>query len=97
MIMIPKKPQPPETPEPPQVMPGITEEAIRLTGLDDCIVGTDARGYLIYDYGKLLHRFVKVDGMKEEEAIEWIDYNIIGISPQNFVIMFDDFDLEMFD
>lgn len=78
-------------------IPLTPDEAMRLIGLDDCIVGTDVRGYLIYDYGKLLHHFVTIDGMGEEEAIEWIDYNIIGLCPQNFVIMFDEFDLEMFE
>lgn len=78
-------------------IPPSPDEAIRLTGLDNCIVGTDVRGYLIYDYGKLLHHFVTKEGMQEDEAIEWIDYNIIGLCPQNFVIMFDDFDLEMFE
>jgi hypothetical protein len=73
----------------------LNEEAIRLTGLDDCIVGTDIRGYLIYDYSKLLNHFVKEQGMAEDEAIEWVDYNIFGLQPQNFIILFDDFDVEI--
>ena len=72
----------------------INEEPIRLDGLDNCIIGTDVRGYLIYDYGKLLNHFVK-EGMAEDEAMEWVDYNIMGIQPQNFIILFDDFDLEI--
>ena len=72
----------------------INEEPIRLDGLDECIIGTDVRGYLIYDYGKLLNHFV-LEGMDEGEAMEWVDYNIMGIAPQNFIILFDDFDLEI--
>jgi hypothetical protein len=33
--------------------------------------------------------------MSEEESMEWIDYNILGIAPQNFVILFDDFDVDL--
>ena len=64
------------------------EEAIRLTGLDHCIVGTDARGYFVYDYGKLHHHFVVKDGMSEEESMEWIDYNIAGVCPRNYTILY---------
>jgi hypothetical protein len=72
----------------------INEEPIRLDGLDNCIIGTDVRGYLIYDYGKLLNHFVK-EGMDEGDAMEWVDYNIMGMAQQNFIILFDDFDLEV--
>jgi len=72
----------------------INEEPIRLDGLDNCIIGTDVRGYLIYDYGKLLNHFVK-EGMDEGDAMEWVDYNIIGMQSENFIILFDDFDLEI--
>ena len=74
----------------------LNEEAIRLTGLDNCIAGTDIRGYLIYDYSKLLNHFVKEQGMEEDEAVEWIDYNIFGLQPQNFIILFDEFDVEIY-
>lgn len=74
---------------------GLNEEAIRLTGLDECIVGTDSRGYLIYDYGKIVNHFVTSDKMSEEDAVEFVDYNVLGIQPQNMVILFDNFDLEM--
>lgn len=73
------------------------EDPIRLTGLDHCIIGVDSRGYFVYDYGKLQHHFVVSDGMGEDEAMEWIDYNILGICPQNFVVLFDDFDLDLDD
>jgi hypothetical protein len=72
----------------------INEEPIRLDGLDECIIGTDVRGYLIYDYSKLLNHFVK-EGMAENDAMEWVDYNIMGIQPQNFIILFDDYDVEV--
>lgn len=51
-------------------------------GLDDCVVGMAARcgkdPLLVYDHGLLVRHFVKEDGMSEEEAVEWIDFNILG-------------------
>jgi|6_EtaG_2_1085325.scaffolds.fasta_scaffold360653_1 hypothetical protein len=43
---------------------------------------------LIYDYRKLVECFM-ASGMTEEEAVEWVDYNIVGayFGPQNPVIM----------
>ena len=35
--------------------------------------------YVIYDYD-LMIRCLENDGMSEEEAIEWIDYNVVGVS-----------------
>ena len=50
-------------------------EAIRFDGLDDAVIGTDHRGYLVYDYLKILNVFLR--DMEEDEAVEWIDYNVI--------------------
>jgi hypothetical protein len=33
--------------------------------------------------------------MAENDAMEWVDYNIMGIQPQNFIILFDDYDVEV--
>ena len=54
----------------------VEDDAIRFHGLDDAVVGYDHRGLLVYDYNKMLSIF-KQD-MTEEEAIEWIDYNVLG-------------------
>ena len=35
------------------------DEAIRFTGLDECIIGVDQRGYLVYCYKKMLEHFMK--------------------------------------
>lgn len=53
-------------------------DAIRFTGLDDAIIGTDHRGNLVYDYGRMHDIFMKRDGMGDEEASDWIDYNVLG-------------------
>jgi hypothetical protein len=54
----------------------VDEETIRFTGLDEAVVGYDHRGLLVYSYEKMLDIFML--DMTEEEAVEWIDYNVIG-------------------
>jgi hypothetical protein len=51
---------------------------------DDCnpaIIGYGSQhGHdpvIIYDYELLVAQFIE-DGMTEEEAMEWVDYNIVG-------------------
>jgi len=63
--------------------------AIRFENLDDAVVGTDHNGYLVYDYN-IMNRIFVNQGMTEEEAVEWIDYNVIGtMGGEGFVIVFD--------
>ena len=64
----------------------VSDEAIKFTGLDDCITGIDQRGFLIYSYEKIVEHFEKEDGMSYEEAVEYIDFNVIGIKPDNYTI-----------
>ena len=63
------------------------DEAIRFTGLDECIIGTDHRGYLVYCYNKMLRHFMKDMGTLEE-AQEWIDFNVLGIKPDSYTIIY---------
>ena len=53
------------------------DEAIRFDGLDDAVVGTDQNGCLVYEYDIMIRLFIE-QGMTEGEAVEWIDYNVIG-------------------
>jgi hypothetical protein len=65
------------------------EDAIQFDGLDYAIVGVSHTGYYIYDYDRMIQCFVGEDGMTEEEAIEWIDFNVIGINAgQGFIILY---------
>ena len=67
------------------------DEAIQFDGLDYAIVGTDHNGYLVYDHERMIQAFVVEDGMTRDEAIEWIDYNIVGINAgQGFTILYSD-------
>ena len=51
------------------------------TGCDEAIVGLGHRcgcdTVVVYDYDKLVDVFVQ-QGMKEDESVEWIDFNILG-------------------
>ena len=54
------------------------EDAIQFDGLDYAIVGTSHDGYYIYDYDRLIECFMSDKGMTYDEAVEWIDYNVLG-------------------
>ena len=64
------------------------DEAIRFDGLDDAVVGTDHEGNLVYEYEIMTRLFVE-QGMTEEEAEEWINFNVIGTNGgYGFTILF---------
>ena len=67
--------------------PYIADEAIKFDGLDDCIIGIDQRGFLVYSYNKMIAHF-EGDGMSTDEAIEYIDFNVVGIKPDNYTILY---------
>jgi len=52
-------------------------EAILWDGCDDAIMGMTPNGCVVYSIDRLLDVFIK-QGMTEEEAVEWVDYNILG-------------------
>jgi len=68
---------------------GADPEAIRFDDLDYAIVGTDQNGLLVYDYDRMIKYFMSEQDMKLEEAIEWIDYNVVGVmGGQGFTILY---------
>lgn len=54
---------------------------LKLDGFDDCYLGVGEsygeQPALIYDYAKIIER-LKQDGMSEEEAQEYFEFNILG-------------------
>jgi len=60
-----------------------SDEAIRFDNLDEAVIGLDHNGYLVYDYDAMHGLFMSKDGMDEEEACEWIEYNVIGTNAGN--------------
>ena len=65
----------------------LDDEAIIFDGCDDAIIGHDQNGYAVYHHTKLVQVF-EAQGMTQDEAIEWIDYNIIGVQPHNYTILY---------
>lgn len=60
----------------------VDDEILFMDGFDnDCIAGIGIRfgqePIVMYDYDKVINQLIR-DGMTEDEASEWFDYNIIG-------------------
>ena len=64
------------------ILEKITEnnpEAIIWDDLDDAIIGHTTDFLAVYDIGKLSECLIKNNpDCTEEDALEWIDYNILG-------------------
>jgi len=60
----------------------MNEDAIRFDGLDEAIIGTDHNGFIVYDHDIMITLFCQ-QGMTTSEAIEWIDYNVLGTNAGN--------------
>jgi hypothetical protein len=69
----------------------LSEDALILDGLNDAIAGSSDCGRLIYDYQKMLALFMKRENWTEEEAEEWVEYNVMGVQPngKGFIMMYD--------
>ena len=48
---------------------------------DDALIGVSHDGRAIYSFDKMVDWLCKRDGIDEEEAIEWIEYNTIRAIP----------------
>ena len=66
----------------------IADDAIKFDGLDECIMGIDQRGFIVYSHDKMVDHF-QGDGMSMEEAFEYISYNVVGIKPDNYTVIYD--------
>ena len=64
-----------------EIAENLHDEALVLEGLDDCILGYSEDGILIYSHAKMVDHFIEIEGMSEEEALEWIDFNVLGLMP----------------
>jgi len=70
----------------------INPEALMCDGFDDAIIGMAERINLgpvvAYDVDMMIKIMVTRDGMTEEEAMEFFDYNIIGAWMGEFTPVF---------
>jgi hypothetical protein len=57
----------------------IRDDAIQLDGCDSAVLGITDQGVLCYSYELLIDVFVTRDGMQPDEALEWVDFNIMGL------------------
>ena len=72
----------------------LAEDAMQLDGLNDAIIGVSTQGYIIYSYWKIVEKFMSDDGMTDEEALEFTDYNIVGLDGNgNWIIMYEKEDI----
>lgn len=69
----------------------LLDDALILHNLNDAIAGVSDSGLLIYDYKKTIKIFMDKEGMTEEEAEEWVDYNVMGVqcNGAGFIMMYD--------
>jgi len=58
------------------------EKLVKADGFEDAIIGVGGRinmpEVLIYSYNKCVKILMKRDNFTHEEAIEWMDYNVVG-------------------
>ena len=59
------------------------EDVIIFSGdsYDDALIGVSENGRAIYDFDLMVEWLMNQDGMDEEDAIEWIEYNTIRSLP----------------
>jgi len=57
-------------------------EALFADGLDDALIGMARRcgqpTLAVYDYEKAVGIFMARDGMTYEDAVEWMEFNVVG-------------------
>jgi hypothetical protein len=71
--------------QPEQVRETLAEEnpdALFADGLDEALVGVARRcgqpTLAVYDYWKVVDVFMTRDGMTYEDAVEWVEFNVVG-------------------
>ena len=57
----------------------LQDDAIKLDGLDSAVLGITDTGHLCYSYELIVDTFVTRDEMQYDEAIEWVEYNIVPL------------------
>ena len=63
---------------------------------NQAIIGSDPDGRLVYSSNKIIRAFMSEDGMSEEEAIEYFEYNTLGTiqpmdNPDKPLFVYDEF------
>lgn len=58
------------------ILEGLDDEAVLWDGCDAALIGTSG-GVAVYSYDALVRCFEE-EGEATEDAMEWVDYNIVG-------------------
>lgn len=54
-------------------------EILKADGFDDAVIGIElSSGRLVYDTDKMVHILMNDEEMTEEDALEYLDYNVIN-------------------
>tara|TARA_R100000306_G_C4279280_1_gene94227 strand:- start:23 stop:319 length:297 start_codon:yes stop_codon:yes gene_type:complete len=74
-----------------EVLTSENPDAIIYDGMDDALIGVyrgisdgqvgtyEEEAIAVYSYVKYIEIYIKRDGMSEEEAVEFFDYNVDGV------------------
>ena len=61
-----------------EILEQASDIALKAHGLDDAIIGLTQYGLLIYDYDRCIDILMKQNDWNYTEAVEWMDYNVVG-------------------
>jgi hypothetical protein len=54
-------------------------EFLKADGFDEAVIGIEQVHYrLVYDIDRMIKILIEREGMTDEEALEYLDYNVIG-------------------
>lgn len=56
----------------------ISEEALKADGFDDCVIGVDMTGCIVYDADRMIRKIMKEIKSDYDTAREYFEYNIAG-------------------
>ena len=64
---------------PAEIAENLADDALKLDGLNEAIIGISTQGYLVYCYDKIVDAIMHNSEMDRGEAIEFADYNVVGL------------------
>ncbi len=65
----------------------LDDDAYRFKDCDSAVIGSDQRCFLVYDYNKLVEVF-RNHGMNYDEAVDYVEFNVVGVKPDNYTILY---------
>ena len=56
----------------------ISEDALKAEGFDECVIGVDMGGCIVYDADKMIRKIMKETKSDYDDAREYFEYKIAG-------------------